>query len=152
MKADLLQYTCIQFQVRKTWYGKYGFFSHFIQRLAHPEFTHTMYTGCISRQIANSINKRFASLEGNISCVLKSRCINLYINNIDMIFPFRFSFTHGLMTLSNHVSKIYDVTSATLIELCDSALKGFYALGFKIYISSRKHTFIILTPLDPTCI
>ena len=96
----------------------------------HPEFK---IQEILPERFANPINKRghstslfirFASLEGNISCILNSVCINLYItcHKMSCFFFLRILF-YGL---SNDVKKFCDVTSSTLIARRDSVLKEIF--------------------------
>ena len=65
---------------------------------------------------------RFTCLEENISCILNSVCINIYITYHKNDFFLQFLF----YALSNDVSKFYDITSSTLVTLGDSILKEIF--------------------------
>ena len=78
---------------------------------------------------------RFACLEGHISSILNSVCINLYITYHKNDFFLRVPF----YALSNGVNKFCDVMSSTLIARRDSVVKEYFLLGIINYISRRNY-------------
>ena len=86
--------------------------------------------------ISISLFTRFTDLNGNLSCILNSMRINLYIPCHKKVFFFFFFlllllFLLGilfctLLTFSHGVTKFGDVTSSTLVKQRDSVLTGIY--------------------------
>ena len=121
-----------------------------ISRLMHPEFK---IQEVFPERFANPINKRlsvfirFASLEGNISCVLNSKCINFHILHIIKWFLFLQSLFYTVLAFSNDIIKFCDVRSSTFVGRRDGGLREiflcswrkYFLLGIINYISRRNY-------------
>ena len=82
---------------------------------------------------SKSLFIRFASLEGNISCILNSVCINIYYMSKKW-----FLLQILFFALSNNAKKFSDFTSSTLIARRASILKKIFPLGNnKLYLPQK---------------
>ena len=73
---------------------------------------------------------KFASLEGSISCILNSLCINLYVTFHKNDFFLRILFN----AYSNDISKFCNITYATLVGQLDNVLKEIFPTeNYKLY-------------------
>ena len=90
----------------------------------------------------------FASLKGNISCILIQAVLTYILHIIKMLlFLFLQILFYTIVTFSNDINKFCNITSFTLIAQCDSVLKEIYLCSKRKYFFLRNISYACISQL-----